>query len=630
MRKPSELQRERITACRFSLMSCLLASAIFIASLTSCASDPPKKVMTPPPLPTYTGEQYLYGTVGSLANLRAFEPLLVSGYGLVVLPPGTGTGSADVPTYLRQWMINEMRRKGLGSFQFGTEDLSPRKVLESKDTAIVRIEGLIPPGSPKGTNFPILVTALERTQTQSLEHGTLWTADLSVGGADTSMQFRRALAEAKGAVFINPFDEQSTEKERFAFQREGVVLAGGAVTQDRPIDLALNQPSWVFSRMIADRINERFPHEKSTEFFNTAIAKSDMLVRINVPARFAGDPTKLLRLISRLYLRRTGDFEADKARQLGEVLVARPDQAQPVSDSWQSLGKVALPVIREYYQNSSAEVRLAALEAGAWLEDELAANELAQLALHVDAPVRRKASELLARLPRSTRATLALRSLLDDVDRTVRIAAYEALAQQGDSSVNRIPMGDRNQFKFFIDVVQAKDPLIYVSQRDVPRLVVFGPNTGFKDHMSVSLWDGRFRIEGGEANEQLSVFYQSPLNPKGSAQKIAPTVANLAVLMGHKYSAERPFDGFDLSYSSIVNAIYNMQSNGDVLAGLVIAKNPLASYIEKMRDRDPNETRPEGAAEEEATGDGAAANLPAEGDLTPVTARPGKAAARPE
>lgn len=626
MTTTAELQRERRAACRFSLISFPLLAAILLATVIGCASDPPQRVLTPPPLPTYTGEQYLYGTVGSLANLKSFEPLLVSGYGLVVLPPGTGTGSADVPAYLRQWMINEMRRKGLGSFQFGTEDLSPRKVLESKDTAIVRVEGLIPPGAPRGTNFPVLVTALERTQTQSLEHGTLWTSDLSIGGADTSMQFRRALAEAKGAVFINPFDEQSTEKEKYEFQRMGVVLAGGAVTQDRPIDLALNQPSWVFSRMIADRINERFPHEKATEFFNTAVAKSDMLVRINVPARFAGDPTKLLRLVSRLYLRRTGDFEADKARQLGEVLVARPDQSQPVSEAWQSLGKVALPVIREYYQHENPNVRLAALDAGAWLEDELAAVELSQLALHPEAPIRRKASELLMRLPKSTRATLALRSLLDDVDRSVRIAAYEALAEQGDSSVHRIPMGDRNQFKFFIDVVQAKDPLIYVSQRDVPRLVIFGPNTGFKEYVSVSLWDGRFRIEGGAANQQASVFYQSLINPKGASHKIAPTVANLAVLMGHKYTAERPFEGFDLSYGSIVNVIYNLQKKGDVVAGLEIANNPLASAIESLRDRNPTETRPEGAGEE--TPDDAAAQAPpGEGDLQPVTAKPG---ARPE
>ena len=631
MTQISNLKRGRFRACGLLFSQSRLAFAIVLAlacliAFTGCASDEPKKVLTPPPLPTYTGESYLYGTVGSLANLKSFEPLLVSGYGLVVLPPGTGTGSADVPTYLRQWMINEMRRKGLGSFQFGTEELTPRKVLESKDTAVVRVEGLIPPGATTGTSFPVLVTALEQTQTQSLEHGTLWTSDMSIGGADTSMQFRRPLAQAKGAVFLNPFDEKTTEKEKQAFQRQAVVLAGGAVSADRPIDLVLNQPSWVFSRMIADRVNERFTHEKATEFFNTAVAKSDMVVRINVPARFSNDPSKLLRLISRLYLRRTGNFEEDKARQLGEVLVSRADQAQAVCETWQSLGKVALPVIREYYQNEKSHVRLASLEAGAWLEDDVAASELAKVALDADAAVRRKACELLGRLPRSTRATLALRSLLDDVDRSVRIAAYEALAEAGDPSVNRIPMGDRIQFKFFLDVVQAKDPLIYVSQRDVPRLVIFGPNTGFKEYLSTSLWEGRFRMQGGTANEQVSVFYQSPVNPKGAAQKIAPTVANLAILMGHRYTAERPFEGFDLSYSSIVNAMYNLQKQGDVLSPIEIAKNPLATAIEKLRDREPGETRPE---DEEETDDATAVATPGEGDLTPVTVGPGKGT-RPE
>ena len=504
----------------FSSLTTLAVAAILIAS-AGCASDPPKKVLTPPPLPTYTGETYLYGTVGSLANLKSFEPLLVSGYGLVVLPPGTGTGSADVPTFLRQWMINEMRRKGLGSFQFGTEDLTPAKFSKARTppSSVSKVSSRPeqPPAPPSPCSSPH--SNRHKRKASSMARSGLRTFP---SAGPTPQCNSAGLAQAKGAVFLNPFDEKTTEKERQAFQRQAVVLAGGAVSKDRPIDLVLNQPSWVFSRMIADRVNERFSHEKATEFFNTAVAKSDMVVRINVPARFASDPAKLLRLISRLYLRRTGNFEEDKARQLGEVLISRADQSQAVCETWQSLGKVALPVIREYYQNEKSHVRLAALEAGAWLEDDLAAVELGKVALDSDAAVRRKACELLGRLPRSTRATLALRSLLDDVDRSVRIAAYEALADVGDPSVNRIPMGDRNQFKFFLDVVKAKDPLIYVSQRDVPRLVIFGPNTGFKEYLNASLWEGRFRMQGGTADEQVSVFYQSPVNPKGAAQKSPP------------------------------------------------------------------------------------------------------------
>jgi flagellar basal body P-ring protein FlgI len=627
MMKTHDSKRRRLHACRLCFSFVVLA-ATTLAGL-GCASDPPKRVLTPPPLPTYSGEQYLYSTVGSLANLKAFEPLLVSGYGLVVMPPGTGTGSSDVPTHLRQWLINEMRRKGLGSFSLGTEEMTPRRLLESKDVAVVRVEGLMPPGATRGTTFPILVTALEQTQTTSLENGVLWTTDLSIGGADTSMQFRRPLAEGKGAVYLNPFDEKVTAKEKLAFQRQAVVLAGGTVTKDRPIDLVLNQPSWVFSRMIADRVNERFLHEKATEFFNTAVAKSDMVVRINVPARFAGDPSKLLRLISRMFLRRSQDFEADKARQLGQVLIARQDQAQPICEAWQALGKTALPVIREYYQDKKNYVRLTALEAGAWLEDELAAGELAGLALDTDAATRRKASELLGRLPRSTRATMALRNLLDDVDRDVRIAAYEALAEFGDPAVHRVPLGDRNQFKFFLDVVQSKDPLIYVSQSDLPRLVVFSPNAGFKEYVSVELWDGRFRLEGGDANEQISVFYQSPTSPKGHVQKIAPTVANLAILMGHRTSADRPFEGFDLSYSSIVNAIYNLQKKGDVMAQIWVVKNPLADAVDQYRNRANSTTRPE---DEEADDTPALTGPPRtdEGDLVPVIANPGRGEQRPE
>ncbi|MEX2215192.1 MAG: flagellar basal body P-ring protein FlgI [Phycisphaeraceae bacterium] len=600
---PSRTRRENAGGSwlcgRFPHVAAAALSLSLALLMTGCGSDGPKRVNSPPPGQTFTGESYLHGTVGSMTSLRSFEPVLVSGYGIVVMPAGSGTGSSDVPAYLRTWMLNEMRKKGLGSAQFGTEELSPRRVLDSKDTALVYAEGLMPPGATAGTTFPILVTAVENTQTTSLENGSLWTVDLAIGPVDQSLQFRRPVAEARGAVFINPFDDKVTEKERLSFQRQAVVLAGGVVSKDRPIELNLNQPDYPKARMIADRINERYPHEKATEFFNTAVAKTDMLIRINVPARFATDPAKLMRLIGRTYIRRGDNYEQEQARRLGDyILLPRPDQARDVSEAWQAMGKLVLPVIREYYRHEKVHMRMASLEAGAWLQDEVAAAELQRLSLDLNVEARIKAAELLGRLPRSTRASRALQALADDPETRVRIAAYESLATMGDPSVHRTVVGDESSFKYFLDVVKSRNPLIYVSQRDVPRLVIFSSDTGFAEQARIALWDGRFRMLVGEADETVSVFYQGINDIKGQSAQIAPTVANLALIMGHRTTAERPFPGFDLSYGTVVNALFNLQKQKVVLSEMQVARNPLADAVDMFRKKGPPDVRPETGEDE--------------------------------
>lgn len=576
----------------------LLGVALLLAPvLAGCA--PSNKHNPRPATPTgpvFSGEEYLHGAIGSMCRVMPYEPLLVSGYGLVILPKGSQTGSSDVPSFLRQWLLNEMRRKGVGSYQFGAQDLSPRQMLASKDTAVVRVEGLIPAGAPQGSTFAVLVTALEGTQTTSLEGGKLWTTDLSIGGDNTAMMFTTKRAEAKGAVYINPFEEKLTDEQKLEFRRQGVVLAGGVATQDRTIELVMNQPSFTRVQMIADRINERYPHENATEFFNTAIAKSDLVIRVNVPVRFKSNPDKLLRLIEHTFVNRDPNFMENKARSLGDMLEQRPDELARVSQTWQAFGRTALPIVRQYYEHENPQVRLAALDAGAWLQDELAASHLAKQALDIDPEIREQAAGLLGVMPKSTRGARALRALVDDTELDVRIAAYESLSRIGDQAVHRTVVGDEKEFKFFIDVVESNRPLVYIANREAPTIVVFGRDTGFREHAIASLWDGRLRMVGKSNDDAMRVFYQPTGATSGVTQTIAPAVANLAHVMGHRSNARLPIKGFDLSYGSVVSALYNLQRQNHILAQMYVRRNPLAAAVEiARRQQEGGEQRPDEA-----------------------------------
>ena len=149
------------------------------------------------------------GTVASETILDGYRPVVVRGYGVVV--GLNGTGSRDLPPDVRAHMIQEASRNGIGLESSGFGDVSPERFLDSMDTAVVVVEGLIPPGATEGTRFDVRVFAHPMTSTTSLEDGRLYTAELRPvvrrGLPPTGSRQAAAIARARGEVFINPFAE---------------------------------------------------------------------------------------------------------------------------------------------------------------------------------------------------------------------------------------------------------------------------------------------------------------------------------------------------------------------------------------------------------------------------------------
>ena len=78
------------------------------------------------------------GTVASEAAIAGENPTIVRGYGLVV--GLRGTGSRLMPAQVRSWMLQEMARRGVGNPATGYGDISPERLLDSEDTAVVVVE----------------------------------------------------------------------------------------------------------------------------------------------------------------------------------------------------------------------------------------------------------------------------------------------------------------------------------------------------------------------------------------------------------------------------------------------------------------------------------------------------------
>ena len=438
----------------------------------------------PEPGATFTGEPYLRGTIASYGRLINNAPTLVSGFGMVV--DLDGTGSNQVPAFLREWLLTEMRRNNVGSTRFDTGGLSPRRALSDLGSAVVAIEGFIPPGASVGTKFDLLITMIDQNST-SLAGGRLfWPTTLTENGLNTQLLYIKPLASGYGPIYVNPAREDDQEIE---FLRQAVVINGGTVTEAQQIQMVLNQKSYLRSRQIADRINERFPLGREDRL-PTAVAKSDLLIHINIPRRFSDDPEMLLELIGHMYLDPSPGFGPIQAQRLAIDLLENPEgRSAGVVAAWKTMGRTITPVLRQMYRHENSVVRVSALEAGAWLQDPQAVDPLIELAQGEDPALRVRSARWLVGMTGVTRARVAVREMLEDNDPAIRIGAYEALSLVGDLRIERTAVGQGEQFKFFIDRVRSDKPLIFATQADTPAIVIFGQDLGFLDRVFALVGD---------------------------------------------------------------------------------------------------------------------------------------------
>ncbi len=552
--------------------------------MSGCESNQPVATTPVTPPSVVTGPPVFHGTIGSLTRVQGTEPQVVSGFGFVV--GLNGTGSSEVPAYLRSWLTSTLRRQGVGDPQRGLQGVSADGLLRDPNTTAVRLQGLIPPGAVKGSRFDLLVNAVD-TQTTSLEGGKLLVPfDLAIDGANPAMRFSRPLARGDGHLYLDPLDESASQGDRFVFARQAVILGGGRVLQDRELFLVLNQPSAARSRIISDRINERFRHERATELFNTARPLSESLIQINIPARFANQPLELLELINKLYVQRAEGFETTQAQQVLQWLMADPTtpNARDAAIAWFGLGAPIIPMLRaEVYQHENQIIRMAGLEAGARIGDELVTDQLVPLTRSPDSSLRMQCAQILVYLPRSLRGNNALKTLLDDDDVTVRTSAYESLAAMNDPMIQRRLIGSAQDVKFILDLVPASKPLIYIAQEPYPTIALFDPNLGFTEPTLGRVWDNRLMVRSNAESPRLTVYFQSRTSAQGQTFEIAPMVANLLFLLGHQPTEDNRTPGLDLTYSQIITVLHALDRQNQLAAPLFLRTSRLVQDLEQSQ-----------------------------------------------
>ncbi len=568
--------------------------------------------------------QVMRGTVASEAILVGYQPVVVRGYGLVV--GLNGTGSRELPPDVRAHMVQEMARRGIGEESKGFGDLKPEQMLDSPDTAVVIVEASVPPGAAKGRRFDVRVFADPRTGTTSLEGGRLYTTELRpvLPGEQlppTGSRQASALAQARGPIFINPFAEPGGTALDTIDRTTGRILNGGVVSSSIPMKLRLANPSHVRASMLQNAINARFPQEPG-QMTPTARGESDESIEITVPPSYVGRETEFVELVKHTTISQAMIEAA--AMSVRRSLEANPAFARAASWRWYAMGERALPTIVDLYTYPEERPRAAALRAGAYLNDARVIPHLIEMTKSASTDMRLEAIQLLGEMRMNPRIDIALRELLDDENTEIRLSAYESLAKRHDPKITRIPVGS----SFYIDIVDSKKPMIYITQTGEPRIVLFGEELGIDRPATLGAWSNRFMLKADSGDSKIEVYYRDENVDQGVIHQVEATLPEFIAFLGHKTTVEQPQAGLGFTYAQTVGALHQIWRKGLIHADFRAEQDRiLAAILDTERDADVT-ARPEFAMEDEAGDDASAssskpaANLSDLQRVTPSVPRP--------
>ncbi|MCA9293052.1 MAG: flagellar basal body P-ring protein FlgI [Phycisphaerales bacterium] len=530
----------------------------------------------------------LRGTVGSEVTIRGLEPVVVSGYGLVVGLDGTGSG--DVPQSIRATLEAEMRRMGVGTELSGRlKDITPGQLIDDPNTAVVLVQAMAPPGAPVGTKFDVRVSALPGSATSSLSGGTLWTTDLRPGLANPTGPDVLPIARARGPIFLNPFADANSS-DVTPDEVVGRVLDGGEMSNPRSITVQLDNPSHSRAREIVRALNTAFPRQG-----REAVARglNDEAIELTVPARWRARPEEFLKLVN--FTRIDQAFKEDWAQRYAQSMVQQPELSEDLSWCLRALGPVAIPFVRPLYDHPELRPRMTAIEVGGYLGDALAREPLEGVVASGAPAERADAIRLMARLPVDGRVNRYLRQMLDSEDVELRIAAYEALEELNDPTVRRRQLAG----KFELHQAPSAHPLIYVTQQHTPRIVVLGDDVELSRPLFVRGWDGRLMMNASSSAEPVRTMYRDPITGRAQEADVAPALDRVIELFAHESTPEHPAPGFDMTYSQVVGALCAIVEAGGIDAQFLPESDRLSLAIVRGMAQAEVEDRPE------LSGDGA-------------------------
>lgn len=384
----------------------------------------------------------------------------VSVEGVAAINRLAGTGGSVPPSGLRNELIDEMKKH---------EVPDPSLFLELPETALVRVQAIIPPGVRRGDPIDLRIISPPQTSATDLHGG--WLMDTRLRQQQTlSGMVRRSdvLVVGTGQVFTRADSEGG---EDMNLRIEGVVLGGGRIQQDRKLGLVI-RPEYQhvkLSAKLAEAINQRFYYYDGATRGGIATAREDDFIEITVHPRYRRNIHRMMAVLGNVVAAGVATDTQHRLIDLGKRM-GEPTTAADAAMQLEALGEPAIPTLLESLKNRDAEIRFYAAEALAYLDRNEAIEPLEQAA--ADQAAFRHPS-LIALEGMDGRASLdALQRLTNQTSIETRYGALRSIRRRPDGQVIMRPV--KVGGVEFYNIASEGPNFIAVSLSDRPEIACFG------------------------------------------------------------------------------------------------------------------------------------------------------------
>jgi hypothetical protein len=453
-------------------------------------------------------------TIRDVASFSNIRPIPVSGVALVT--GLEGTGGDPPPGGYRSLLEDQLRKKRVENI---------KEVLASKNNAVVLVSALIPAGAHEGDPLDVEVVIAPGSRATSLRGGYLQECllydyestknlDPSYAGADKLLK-GHTVARAEGPLLVG-FNE-GDERNRL---KQGRIWGGGRSKISRPFYLVLNEGQQYarMAKVVADRINETFHGPSLGTLGEIAVAKTKVVVNLNVPSQYRHNLPRFLRVVGFIPLREaleglheerlnpSGNSKAISTEtasayhRLLEEELLEPAHTVKAALRLEALGTNSTPALKRGLESDHALIRFASAEALAYLGDPSSGAELAR-SVEQQPALRAYALTAMASLDEAI-CRVKLRELMSSPSVQTRYGAFQALRtlDARDPAVQGELLND----SFWLHRIHSDaPPLVHLSTSRRAEVVLFG-----EEPMLVppfSFLAGEFTITAGDEDDHCTI-----------------------------------------------------------------------------------------------------------------------------
>lgn len=398
--------------------------------------------------------------VGEATSPQGLTFVAVEGVAAINRLPGTG-GSVP-PSIFRDQLVDEIKKH---------EVSDPNQFLERPETALVRVQAIIPPGVRRGDPIDLRVISPPQTGATDLHGG--WLMDTRLRQQRTGGGMIRksdVLVVGTGQVMTRACIEGGGDANQ---KLEGIVLGGGRIQQDRKLGLII-RPEYKHVKTaakLAESINQRFYFYEGRNRGGIAYPREDEYIEITVHPRYRRNIHRLLHVVSKVVARGESQETQTRLVDLGKRMT-EPTTAAEAALQLEAMGERAIPTLLEAVGNKDPEIRFYAAETLAYL-DRTEAIEPLESSI-ADHPAFRHQG-LLALEGMDNRTSLdALRRLMHQPSIETRYGALRSIRRRPDGKASLRPVAVAAGVDFY-HVQSEAPPFIAVSLVEKPEIALFGP-----------------------------------------------------------------------------------------------------------------------------------------------------------